>query len=443
MTKLKYLDLTANNLNVIAEGALEGLNLEYLYLESNPTIKLPDTAFRGMSTEVLNLAKCDLTDPKPAIFRPLLSNLRKIFLEENKIERFDPAMLDIFSSIESAKIYGNPLRCDCESKWLKEFYDLNTDTNKLRDPNKGTQQEPRCATPSYVAGQFFNRLSVADFSCDKPTLHASVSFTNKKGYLSCVSRGDPLPTVSWHRPNGVIASSPPQVNMVINNNTIELLAGEPSIQGQYRCVATNDGGNISLTVNIEWPFQTDSGAAAASGQPCLTDSSTQDIIIPVGGLMTSGSNEQSNVFQEELFTLVDLIGAILGTFISTLVITVVTLHFCVYRRKHNSQYATPPMSEYSSSSNGSVKNAAYPMTLHHSLPPPHMHTQRPLPSKPYHKVYDENHYMATNIEERDEFLRISGQSSHGSTTGRMTPSTCEFCPSCRTLPHQPHHHQLT
>lgn len=427
---------------MIAEGALTGLKLNYLYLDDNPTIRLPDNAFTGMTTGYLSLKKCNIEDIRVEVFKPLGTVLRKIYLDGNKIERFSHSMLSVFQGVDIIRIFDNPLICDCESRWLKEFYDLNVNSKLVREPSIGSAgQEPRCAEPGHVRGRFFNQLTIDDFTCDMPTLHAGITFTNKEGLLSCVSRGNPLPSVAWYRPNGVISRSVPRGNMATNTNEIKLLAHEANVRGQYRCVAANDGGNISLTVDVDWPFQTEGGDTGDGSVNCNPDSietTPRDI-----DLTNSDSNaeqeQQTDVFKMKHFTLVDLVGAILGTFVSTLIVTIVTLHFCVYRRrKMASQYTTPPMSEYSSnSSNGSDKHSPYPLTLH-SLQSTHSHMhphpQRPLPNKPLnHKIYDENHYMATNVDEHDEFIR--------QINGRITPAStaCDTCQGCRSMGHHMPH----
>jgi len=435
MTKLTTLDLSSNNIAIISTGALVGLRLNYLYLEENHYIKLTTSSFVGMSTEILNLAQCKIEHLTADIFQPLLSNnkLRRLMLQGNKVARFDRSMLDVFSKVEAIRIYGNPLICDCQSKWLKEFYDLNSQTTIIRDAMEGTKEEPRCDGPDHVTGQYFDSLSAADFSCDMPTLQADLSFSLDKGTLACISRGTPLPKVSWYRPNGVVVEKDPIGNQDSIRNEIELLADEPGTLGQYRCVASNDGGNISLSVNVDWPFQASSAGGSENGVGCNSQATSKDVIL---SNPTSEADAETHYLKIKYFTLVDMVGAILGTFVSTLIITVVTLHFCVYRRKKATQYSTPVMSEYSSSSNGSDKNGPYPVSLH-SLQASQMQAQRPLPNapnKPYHKIYDENHYMATNIEERDEFLRFSAQQAGN---GRITPgsSACDTCTACRTIPH--------
>lgn len=424
MTNLDQLDLSHNNLQVLSSGMLTGLKLNYLFLDSNPQLTLRMTAFQGMTTRVLSMNNCNLKAANPDMFQPLGGSLHNLMLSGNRISRFDKSMLTVFEPLELLRIDNNPLICDCESRWLKEYYDLN------KAKVTAGLEEPRCAAPANIAGSFFNRLSVFDFSCIKPTLSANVSFTDNKGVLSCVARGHPLPQVSWYRPNGVVSHSQPRPQSTVNTNEIELLASEADVAGQYSCVASNDAGNISFTVNIDWPFHKRHSTEAP--QPCVptgvtsTQKNPHKVITDVipDNLSRDSTTPEQDVFKLKYFTLVDLVAAILGTFTCTLVVTVITLHFCVYRRRGNSDYATPPMSEYSSnSSNGCDKNQC---TTPAHYPLPQLPQHRPLPLKPYHKIYDEHHYMATSLDERDDFLRAQG------TQGRITPS-CDSCPACQTL----------
>lgn len=439
MTKLKTLDLSLNNLQVLSVGQLSGLRLDYLYLEGNPKLRLRDSVFNGMSTGLLSLKDCDLTTIEPGIFSPLRGSLRKLKLDNNKIERFDSNMLSVFQELEYLRIHNNPLICDCESKWLKEFYDLNK--AKVRDGSQGNSEEPRCAAPDHVAGLFFFSVSAYDFSCAKPTLSANISFTKTKGVLSCVSRGNPLPTVSWYRPNGDIQHSEPRGNMVANTNEIQLQATDSSVKGQYSCVASNDGGNISFTVNVDWPFEQEEVAVEGNTVGCnpaiiQPEAVDDNDVATKSGLEAEKDGEQTGSVLDKHFTLLDLISGILGTFVCTLVITVVTLHFCVYRKKLDSHYSTaPPMSEYSSgsSSSSSDKPSSYPPT---SFMPVHNHHQQMVPPQrplPLPKFYDDyHHYMATSIDERDGFLNNTVTSPRASSQGRATPS-CDSCLACRTL----------
>lgn len=429
MTGLRILDLSHNNIQVLAGGALSGLRLNFLYIENNPQLTLRDEAFQGMTTGLLSLKECGLNAVKAELFSPL-NTLKKLKLENNRISRFDSNMLTIFRRLELLRIHNNPLICDCESRWLKEFYDLNRDT--VRDRSLGNVEEPRCSAPEHVEGQFFHLISQYDFSCVKPTLSANVSFTKEKGILSCTSRGNPLPEVIWYKPTGEIVRSNPDKRLSYNTNQLELSATDSSVKGLYTCMATNDAGNITLSVNVEWPFQNSSNSTPCQ-QMVFNKVSGEEKIIETATKPQTSEHEttEPDLIKMKYFTIVDLIGAILGTFICTLVITVVTLHFCVYRRKDNTQYATSSVSDYSSSSGASDKNTTYPVGSFHPMMQHtqlHMNNQRPLPLKPYHKLYDQHHYMSTNIDDNNTFIPLPSHSSQG----RMTPS-CDSCPACRPI----------
>lgn len=420
MPRLQLLDLSLNNIRVIREGTFSGLNLQYLFLGNNPSIIIPDTAFRGLSSRVLGLQNTGLTELRPAMLHPLGQSLEKLFVNGNNIRRFDPAMAAIFDQLESLRIYENPLTCDCEARWLRQYYEENRD--KMREADVGSMQEPRCESPRPVAGEFFSRIALTDFLCERPTLHAAVSFSQGRASLLCKSTGKPTPKIIWHRPNGIIEESEPLSNMDENQAELQVLSTEPSIYGQYRCEAINEAGNTTLSVNMSWPF--------AFSQPCPQPQpvTSKDVVItnPVT------PQPETNMFKIKYFTLVDLICAVFGTFIGTLVVCVIVLHFCVYRKKKvPSQYSTPPMSEYS---NSSIKNIGYPATstaAPQTLPSQHMMQNRPLPVKPMTlaghqnpgRIYDENHYMSTQLDENCEFIHLGQHNG-----GLMSP-----CEACRTI----------
>lgn len=448
MTKLTLLDLSLNNLRAISPSAFTGLNLEYLFLGDNPSISLPSDGFTSMSTEIIDLKNNQLTEIAPQFFSPLVPRLRKLFVNGNKIKRFSSGLLAMFNGLESIRIQENPLVCDCESRWLKMFFDQNV--GKLTQTNDNNI-EPRCSSPVGLSGEFFSRLQLMDFLCDKPSLNTEISFEKGRALLKCTSTGHPTPQISWYRPSGVIEATFPQEGHLVTEAELEVLAAEPQIQGAYRCVASNEAGNVSLTINVSWPFS-DTGVDIPCGDSGVTTS--REIVLTNAPSDNDDRVEKdTDMFKKKYFTIIDMIIAVFGTFAGTLVVTVVVLHLCVYRkRKGGSQYSTPPQSEYSASS---IKNEVYPPSTQHSSMQIPIHTMqnRPLPTphpKPaFHKAYDENHYMSTQLDEHDELgLRHqhhNGFHGHSSTLGQhtnggMVPSPhSPPCQACQTI--NSHHHR--
>ena len=450
LNKLAALDLSLNNLGAISPSAFTGLTLEYLWLGENPSLGLPTNGFVGMSTRLIDLKRNQLTEITPNFLAPLAQRLGKLFVNGNKITRFSPDLLTMFNGLESIRIQDNPLICDCKSRWLKQFFDQNVD--KLTQTNDNNI-EPRCSAPVGLSGEFFSRLRLMDFLCDKPSLNSEISFDKSKAMLKCMSTGHPTPQISWYRPSGVIEATFPKEGLLVTEAELEVLGSEPHIQGAYRCVASNEAGNVSLTINVSWPFP-----SSDSGIPCGEDDDTTSREIVLTNQPVNDDTpvaKDTDVFKKKYFTIIDLIIAVFGTFAGTLIVTVVVLHMCVYRkRKAGSQYSTPPQSEYSSSS---IKNEVYnpPSAQHSSMQiPVHTMQNRPLPTpnpKPaFHKAYDENHYMSTQLDEHDELgLRHqhhhNGFGGHNPTLGQHTNGGLVSsphsppCQACQTL--NSHHHR--
>lgn len=435
MPDLNLLDLSFNNLKSIGHSSLSGLRLEYIFLSDNPGLVLPSNGFNEMTAQVIDLKNCGLTSVSPNSFSSMMGTLRKIFLNGNSIRRFPPGMLAIFAGLEKLRLQDNPLVCDCESRWLKEFYDQNAD--KVRDAQQGNTEEPRCGAPLTVAGEFFNRLSAMDFLCEKPTLDAKISFTDNRGVMTCVSQGHPTPEISWQRPNGVrqVFSAAQDSDTTIAE--LEVSSTGTSVEGEYVCTAKNEAGNLTFSVDLSWPFR-------PTSSPCQpVPPATQEAEGLAGGTVTESTAEtEKDLFKVKYFTLVDLISSILGTFVGTLIVCIIILHFCVYRRKRGpaSQYSTPPMSDYSTSS---VKNGIYPSQLppqqQHCVPVhntnPHIQA-RPLP-KPHGSQlhnYDENHYMSTPLDNTEDLFSFAGQHNHALVHTQM-PGTSVLppCEACMTM----------
>ena len=437
LTELSLLDLSFNRLGRVSAGAFASLSLDYLFLGDNPTIVLPPSGFTSLSTEVLDLKNCKLTDIPSTFISPLLPSLRKLFINDNKIKSFPPEMSHIFSQLESIRIQENPLVCDCQSRWLKQFYDDNTD--KIRQTSDDSQMEPRCNEPLEVAGEFFNRLSITDFLCDRPSLDSQVTFTKDKSVLKCTSKAHPPPTVSWYRPDGSVEQTTFPTENEVTNAEIEISrSADVNIHGAYRCVASNDAGNTSLSVNLTWPPASPGVDTDLCGN--LVSTTGKEIIIDNNNSENSNAElKETDVFKKKYFTIVHIIVAVFGTFAGTLVVTVIVLHLCVYRkRKTSSQYGTPPNSEYSG---GSIKNEVYPpANTHaqhmqiHSMHQMQSMQNRPLPNEPCHKAYDENHYMSTQLAENEDLVCF-GQHNQGALISPHTPPTCQ----CQPQPMGSHH----
>lgn len=59
--------------------------------------------------------------------------------------------------------------------------------------------------------------------------------------------GDPIPTVAWHRENGVL---PEGRSRILLDNTLRIEDARPEDQGRYICNGHNEGGNVTAAVKL-------------------------------------------------------------------------------------------------------------------------------------------------------------------------------------------------
>lgn len=262
----------------------------------------------------LYLHDCQLDELPPATIDPLNGTLVNLWLNGNRLTGVDRRLAGLFAGLTHLRLGSNPLRCNCDTLWLKELYDRRGGATF-----RGAEQ-PTCAGPSTVRGRHFGQLSVADFRCRAPAFgNVDASFYPDlyhqgdsgvtRGHLRCTATGEPTPTLYWIRPSGKTirfdaaetmdtaaalgvdspsdAVAPQRLHLGpgnrqprhgssssnTNNNgdegrneaVLELIAenddGEDAgvgrhsrmETGMYICIAANEVGNVTLTVNLSWP----------------------------------------------------------------------------------------------------------------------------------------------------------------------------------------------
>jgi len=137
---------------------------------------------------------------------------------------------------------------------------------------------------SIRSGHHFSELSLFDFRCRSPAFsNIDALFDNAQGRLKCVASGDPAPAIYWIQPSGkAIKYSPPALSsstalaaaddgvnslgadtrneavLVLENPLTDSdggggVGGGGGLSGMYICVANNEAGNVTLTINVTWP----------------------------------------------------------------------------------------------------------------------------------------------------------------------------------------------
>lgn len=257
LINLKWLDMSDNRLRVIQDSAFRGLRLQHLFLNGNEGIRLLATSFHGLATTGLYLHDCGLTALPPEVIASLNGTLGNLWLNGNQLERIDAQLQTIFASLSHVRLASNPLRCNCEVVWLKELYDRNGDVFRGAEP-------PVCHSPTRLRGRHFGELSIFDFRCQSPAFsNIDALFGSTQGLLKCVATGDPAPSLYWIQPSGkAIKYDPPQTEELNRNEGVLLLDGtgtgsstgtSSGLSGMYICIANNEAGNVTLTINVSWP----------------------------------------------------------------------------------------------------------------------------------------------------------------------------------------------
>ncbi|KAK3095098.1 hypothetical protein FSP39_010337 [Pinctada imbricata] len=369
LPKLKWLDVSKNRLKIIDEFTFRGLTLQHLFLNDNPGLQLTTNAFAALRTIGLYIHNCAISNISLDVFRPLNGTLKSLWLDGNKLETFGIEWLYLFRALSHIRLGDNPLHCNCEVKWLFEFY----------KQHKGVfsgVEAPACRSPSKVRGKMFSTLIEDDFSCQLPVFrNVDLIFEEARGKLTCQASGDPVPVIYWIRPNNSSEIYLPQNTMNKDNQGVMYITNPHSISNvKYTCIAGNAAGNVTLSLNVVWPpvYSRDVGIPDvpeekkkvtkppvqvekkekvksfefnASTKPTEKTKEIKeneekdeesDVIIQAAGNGNAEMSVEKKLQKSSVsgFTLVDIIGAVVGTFLLTLLACVVIFHlFCRHQER--------------------------------------------------------------------------------------------------------------
>ena len=209
------------------------------------------------------------------------------------------------------------------------------------------------------------------------------------GRLKCSATGDPAPTLFWIQPNGrttkysastasvapaglvglgsaMVAALPGVVEDGARRTDGVLMLGDRTstpLTGMYICVANNEAGNVTLAVNISWP----SPPSAMSGTRQLPRPTVQsfpadadDLLLglsldevagfPVNFNLTEEKTSKLDTAEERgaarLFSVTELVCAVVVTHVATLLIVVALVAVFVHRRavrRRRQQQLLPPV----------------------------------------------------------------------------------------------------
>ena len=379
LSKLQWLDLSKNRLKIVADFTFRGLTLEHLFLNDNPGMLISKNAFLGLRTMGLYIHNCAISELSLEVIRPMNRTLKYLWLDGNKFESFSIDWLYIFRTLSHTRLAGNPLHCNCEVGWLFKFYQNNLKMFIGVDP-------PSCRTPSRLRAKQFNELSAEDFRCQLPVFKkVDAIFEESVGKLNCLATGDPIPTIQWLKPGNSVEVFKPKANSDSNDNYGILYLNNPQATDDllYKCVASNPAGNVTFSLNVVWPPKYSRDQVIINTPkptPPPTLPPTKELITPDPKREQEQSKDQNNksdktdkvketlvkdktektvnskedsfiidASKSEMsmeketihhgeFSLADIIGAVVGTFLLTLLACIAVFHEVNRRFNHNLMY---------------------------------------------------------------------------------------------------------
>jgi len=355
LTQLRWLDLSDNRLRDIPHRAFYGLTLQHLFLNGNHDIHLLPDSFHGLVTSGLYLHDCALKVVLAETLLPLNGTLVNLWLNGNRLTGIDRRLTSIFSQLSHLRLGANPLHCGCEALWLKRLYDRHGGaTFRGAEP-------PTCWTPRRLRARHFDQLSSTDLHCSAPSFGNidAVLHWQGTGRLRCTATGQPTPTIYWIRPSGRTRrfdARSPQTNQQTdpdrvpvkrhgggghNEGVLSINYADEEDSGLYICVAKNEVGNVTLTMNVSvthrGPTRPTSSPAAPSDTDTLVDRHTlaaprwQSPTLSVINVATVDVVDEHDqrvdelTDQTRLFTVYELVAAVVATHLCTVLLFFVIL----------------------------------------------------------------------------------------------------------------------
>uniref|UniRef100_A0A8C7ZT93 Ig-like domain-containing protein n=1 Tax=Oryzias sinensis TaxID=183150 RepID=A0A8C7ZT93_9TELE len=234
-------------LEYISPLSFQGLDLHWLSITNTNITSVPSSSFKNMvHLTHLNLSYNPITTLEPWAFKDLLRLKELIMtLEESSFHSVN--------SLETLRVDGNPLLCDCRLLWiLQRRKTLNFDG-----------RVPVCAGPVEVQGvslsAFTDSALFDHFTCQKPRIRNRkmqkvVANEGQAVSFLCRAEGEPTPAIVWISPQRRrITSKTPGRITVLPSGTLEIRFAKLTDTGTYICIASNAGGNdtyfATLTVH--------------------------------------------------------------------------------------------------------------------------------------------------------------------------------------------------
>ncbi|VDO15006.1 unnamed protein product [Rodentolepis nana] len=374
MTNLRDLDLSLNLLYRIESRTFYGLNLQTLYLQQqryqpdlytsfgSPTdpepLDISAEAFYGLSATSIDLRKNFISNISYSLFSQV-RGLEKLVLSDNKIRQLDSRFAEYFDNPNHLlDLTENPLDCSCKLAWLvNRAKDWGAQASTLTCiSGSGSRIElKRLTTDHLCMGSKIQSIGVdispagnaATLSCTAVTFSRLDSANkNLEGYRYTalepyvnhpVVRQRP-PAVAWtYVESGQLrkiaempSDHPPSIEQESTSTTLPLNVSLSQTGRKFSCITWDDKQNeqeilVTLRGCALPPLIEPKESVKDSSTGSLEDGlSQQEAKLKEGasGPASMGNMPypQSGFLFQKQYTLLEMIGAVIGTFLVTLVV---------------------------------------------------------------------------------------------------------------------------
>ncbi|KAK3101758.1 hypothetical protein FSP39_006143 [Pinctada imbricata] len=248
MRNLLYLYLDSNPILRVSEGAFDNLNISMITLSYMSDLKVVERhAFKNLhglvTLQIHDNVQLVYIDPEAFINCPYLKNL---YLHNNQLHTISESIKDL-PALTTIHFYNNRLVCDCNVLWMKQeliHEKLMNYTSVLFDDSI-----LKCTSPPERYGMLLKEMPLdwLNKSCSPTNLPLfEDSYNISVGdelRLECHGIGVPEPEIQWRLPNNtVISGSVTSGRIEIRNNcTFIIRYLRESDSGTYTCEAVSDG----------------------------------------------------------------------------------------------------------------------------------------------------------------------------------------------------------
>ncbi|XP_035489587.1 leucine-rich repeat and immunoglobulin-like domain-containing nogo receptor-interacting protein 3 isoform X2 [Scophthalmus maximus] len=239
---LHRLSITNTNITSVPSASFKNMvHLTHLNLSYNPITTLEPWAFKDLlRLKELIMVSTGLMTVEPHALGGL-RQIRVLNFSTNDLQTLEEGSFHSVNSLETLRVDGNPLMCDCRLLWiLQRRKTLNFDG-----------RVPVCAGPVEVQGvslsTFTDSALFDHFTCQKPKIRNRkmqqvVAREGQPVSFLCRAEGEPAPAIVWISPQRrrITAKNSGRI-IVLPSGTLEIRYAQLTDSGTYICIASNAG----------------------------------------------------------------------------------------------------------------------------------------------------------------------------------------------------------